>query len=220
MPAGVRGWTRRMAILPPAARSLEAIREAQTTSGTSLGMFRPRKILRLTKRPAKPWSEKQRAYLQRQHLDLGAATSRELSELEQIPWSFSYEFLCDDVGCTTPHSLSIIDWEIGAAYRNWTRTYGNDWEAKLREKFEQQLPATDLHLVVGNLAAHHGSFVIVGLVRPPRMKVYGGYVQETLDLMRQERSMAGVGVGLEAEEADALGLEERHQTLELFPDEG
>jgi hypothetical protein len=220
MRAGPRGWIRRMASLPPADRSLEEIREAQARDGTSLGMFRPKEILRITKRPAEPWNEKQRAYLQRQHLDLGADVSRELSELEQIPWTFSYEFLCDDERCAKPHSLSIIDWEIGAAYRNWTRAYGKEWEAKLRQKFERELPASDLHFVVGNLAAHHHVFVIVGLVRPPRPKVHGGYVQETLNLMGQERAMAGVGVGLEAQQADPLGPQERHETIELFPDEG
>jgi hypothetical protein len=220
MPAGPRGWSRRMALLPQPARSLEEIREAQARDGTSLGMFRPKEIIRVTKRPAEKWNDKERAYLQRQHLNLGAEVSRQLSELEKIPWTFSYEFLCDDERCTKPHSLSIIDWEIGAAYRNWTRAYGHDWEDKLREKFERQLPTSDLHLVVGNLAAHRQVFVIVGLVRPPRPKVDSGYVQETLDLMGQERAMTGAGVGLKAKQADALGLQERHEAIELFPDEG
>jgi hypothetical protein len=219
IPAGPRGWIRRMAHLPQSARSLEDIREAQATDGTSLGMFRPKEILRVTKRKADPWDEKQRAYLQRQHLNLGAEVSRQLSELEQIPWTFSYEFVCDDERCVKPHSLSIIDWEIGAAYRNWSRTYGKDWEDKLREKFERELPASDLHLVVGNLNARHHVFVIVGLVRPPRPKMDGGYVQETLNLMGQQRAMASVRVGLETQEADPLGLEERHEPIELFPDE-
>ena len=220
MKPGPRGWQRRMASLPMVDQSLEAIREAQSARGTSLGMFRPKEIVRLQRRPAEPWDEKQRAYLRRQHLNLGAEVSRELSELEQIPWSFAYEFRCDDDRCTKEHTLSIIDWEIGAAYRTWKRTYGDAWEEKLRQKFEVELPATDLHLVVGNLAAHRQTFVIIGLVRPPRPKVDRGYVQESLDLMRQERPMAGVGVGLEAEQADPLGSQQRHDALELFPDEG
>jgi hypothetical protein len=216
---GIRGWQSRMALLPAADQSLEAIREAHAGGGTSLGMFRPKEIVRLVKRTAEPWSEKQQAYLRRQHLNLGAEVSRELSDLEQIPWSFAYEFRCDDDRCTKTHTLSIIDWEIGAAYRNWKRTYGETWEGKLRQKFEVDLPATDLHLIVGNLNAHRATFVIIGLVRPPRPKVDRGYVQQSLDLMGEKRPVAGVGVGLEAQQADPLGSQQRNETIELFPDE-
>jgi hypothetical protein len=143
-----------------------------------------------------------------------------LSELEQLPWSFSYEFRCDDERCTKPHTLKIIDWELGAAYRRWARSYGDRWEEALREKFERELPASDLHLVVGNIAIHPRNFVIIGLLRPPRPKMADGrFVQETLDLMGEERTVAGVGVGLEAEQADALGTHEGEEPLELFPDE-
>ena len=58
--------------------------------------------------------------------------------------------------------------------------------------------------MVGNLAKRHQTFVIIGLVRPPRSKMAGGDVQQTLDLMGQERAVASGGVGLETEEADAL----------------
>ena len=42
---------------------------------------------------------------------------------------------------------------------------------------------------------------------------------ETLDLMSQQRSVAGVGVGLEAEKADSLAGDDGNEALELFPDE-
>lgn len=219
IPAGSRGWSRRMGLLPAPSASLHEILDAQASRGTSIGMFRPREIKRLTLKPAEPWNEKQKAALRQEHLNLGAEQSRELNELEQIPWKFAYEFVCDDARCAG-HELSIIDWEIGAAYREWSRTYGPRWEEAIRQKFERELPARDLHLVVGNLAAHHGSFVIIGLVRPPRAKMDGRHIQQTLDLVSQQRAMAGVGVGLEAQQADTLGSEERHQALELFTDEG
>lgn len=44
MPAGERGWPRRMALLPPPSRSLEEIQEAQAADGTSIGMLRPERI--------------------------------------------------------------------------------------------------------------------------------------------------------------------------------
>lgn len=167
--AGRQGWVRRMAMLPPPSRSLEEIAERQRADGTSIGMFRPKQIHRLLKRPAEPWTERQRHHLRQEHLGLGEEASRQLLDLEQLPWSFAYEFSCDDERCAKPHAISIIDWEVGAAFRNWVRKYGDDWEGKLREKFEVELPASDLHLVVGNVAARPHVFQIIGLVLQRRL---------------------------------------------------
>jgi hypothetical protein len=219
MPAGPQGWRSRLALLPAPARSLEEIQEAQRLRGVSIGMFRPRQITGLVKRKAKPWTERKRAALRQQRLGLGEAELAELADLEQIPWSFAYRFTCDDERCSG-HELGILDWEIGQAYRSWSRTYGDDWEAKLRQRYEVELPAADLHFVVGNLNARRHVFEIIGLVYPPRSKMAdSGFVQETLDLMGEKRPVAGARVGLEAQEADALGLDEGHEVLELFPGE-
>ena len=87
---------KRMALLPPVARSLEEIHEAQRRHGTSIGMFRPKQITGLVKRRAKPWTERKQAALRQQRLGLGDAELAELADLEQIPWSFAYKFTCDD----------------------------------------------------------------------------------------------------------------------------
>ncbi len=135
MPSGDSGWRKRMALLPPPARSLEEIQAAQHRIGTSLGMFRPKEIKRLVKRKAKPWGPRQLAALRQQRLGLGEAETAELAELEQIPWSFAYEFTCDDDRCKG-HELGILDWEIGESYRRWFRQYGDRREEKLRAKYE------------------------------------------------------------------------------------
>ncbi len=89
MPPGTAGWQKRMATLPPIARSLEEIQEAQRLEGTSIGMFRPKLIKGLVKRKAKAWTERKRAALRQQRLGLGEAELAELADLEQIPWSFA-----------------------------------------------------------------------------------------------------------------------------------
>ena len=219
LPAGNRGWARRMAYLPAPAQSLEEVRAAQVVDGTSLAMIRPKAIHGLVIERAEPWTDKQKAHLQQLHLDIGDAASHELRELEQIPFTFSYRFTCDDERCASPHKLQIIDWEIAESYRTWSKTYSDRWEEAIRQRYERALPERDLHLVVGNIARHPQAFVIIGLVRPPRPKVDGEHVQQTLDLMSQQRSVAGVGVGLKAEEADSLAGDEGNEALELFPDE-
>ena len=143
----------------------------------------------------------------------------EMKELEQIPLNFSYRFRCDDEQCLTSHELQIQDWEIGESYRKWSRANPTGWDQMIRQRYERDLPARDLHLVVGNLAKHRQAFVIIGLVRPPRPKVDSGNVQQTFDLMGEKRPVARLGVCLETEEANALGGDERDESLELFPDE-
>lgn len=219
MPAGPAGWTRRMARLPQPAQSLEEILAARKEKGSSLGMFRPREVLGLTKEKADPWTDKQKEFLRQQTLPLGEAVARELNELEQIPWKFRYRFTCDDTACNKEHRLLIIDWEIGAAYRRWVQEYGDGWEAKLREMFEQDLPARDLHLVVGNAQAHPDAFMVVGLVRPPRPKVGGGNVQQRLDLVGQQGTVTRGRVSLKAEQADALRDDDGQEGLDLLADE-
>lgn len=218
MPAGERGWRRRMGALPPPSRSLEAIQAAQRRDGTSLGMFRPKEIRRLVVRKAKLWSEKQKAALRQERLNLGDELLAELKELEQIPWTFSYEFACDEERCTG-HTIQVFDWEIGESYRRWARSDPGRWEEMIRQRYERELPERDSHFVVGNLAKRRHTFVIVGLVRPPRPKVHGGHIQQSLDLIGEQRPVAEVGFGLEAEKADALGDEQREEHLKLFPDD-
>jgi hypothetical protein len=74
-----------------------------------------------------------------------------------------------------------------------------------RQSYERDLPDRDLYLVVGNLAKRHQTFVIIGLVRPPRPKMDGGNVQQTLELMGEQGAVAGQRIGLETEETDTLG---------------
>jgi len=220
LPSGPAGWRRRMDLLPPPAKSLEEIREAQVSNGTSIGMFRPKRVERLVIEKAEPWTVRQQTYLRQQRLGLGEEVARAMQELEQVAWTFSYRFTCNDERCTTSHELQIQDWEIGQSFRRWSRTDPDRWEEMIRQRYERDLPDRDLFLVVGNLAKRHQTFVIIGLVRPPRSKVDGGDVQQSLDLMGEQRAVAGLGVGLEAEEADALGGDEGDEPFDLFPSEG
>lgn len=220
LPADAKGWRRRMDLLPDTMKSVEAVQAAQASDGTSLAMIRPKEVKGLVIEKAEPWTAKEKAYVLQQNLELGAETSKQLRDLEQIPWKFSYRFTCDDEACVTTHKLSVIDWEIGESYRKWSVAYGDAWRDAIRKRYEQQLPARDLHFVLGNIAKRQHTFVIIGLVRPPRPKVGGGYIQESLDLMGQKRPVAGVGVSLEAQKADPLAGDDRDQALEFFPDEG
>jgi hypothetical protein len=209
-----RTWQKRLELLPPIAKSMEELIEANRDHDTSIGAFRPMAVSRLVIEAAAPWGEKQLNALRQRRMKLGEDDSKELRELEQLPVEFSYRFKCADDRCRG-HKMRILDWEIGEAYRKWSRAYPKDWEVRIRDKFERELPGKDLILVVGTMAAHPTSFVIIGLVYPPRPKVDGLAIQQTLDLLRQKRPVARRRLLLEAEKTDAFRRDEHQKTLDL-----
>lgn len=179
-------WRQRLAWLPPLYPSLEAIQDEHRRSGITLAAFRPAAITRLVIGKPRPWTQKQLGVVRQKRLNLGEDDSRELQELEQIPVTFSYRLRCDDRRCRG-HKKRILDWEIGESYRKWRRKYGSAWEAKLRQRYESELPnKSDVLLVVGTMKAHPHTFTIVGLIYPPRPKVKpGSSSQLTLKLLDQ-----------------------------------
>ena len=168
LPPGA-GWKRRRPWLQPLVdRSLESLVEEQTATGKSLGMIRPKRIRAFKIRPAKAWGKESVKALDQ--LTLGWTDADPVpSDLEILPFDFLYTFECDDVRCSG-HEMEIFDWEVGAAYRHFRRKYGRGWKGKLTEKYGQELPSRDLHLLLGT---HHlwGSWMIVGVIAPPHAKV-------------------------------------------------
>jgi hypothetical protein len=145
-------------------------RERERAGFPTLGLFRPFRIERLRIEPADgEWTAEQLARLQQQPL-FGNSPKR---QLEKIPFNFKYEFQCDHSGCGG-HSLSCTDWEMLGPYRDWRKRYGDAWEKKFRQKFEDEMIAkNDTHFYVGNMLAYPNSWLIVGLFYPRRETATG-----------------------------------------------
>jgi hypothetical protein len=193
-----KGWPRRRRWLDPIVdRSVEALELERQASRRSLGVIRPAKIHRLVIRKA-DLGAKARTDVQQLTLALtGSATPT--GDLELIPYDFIYEFSCDDPRCVKRHRMEIFDWEAGEAYRQFRRRYGESgWEERFRQKWGLELPATDLHLVLGT---HHRfqSWMIVGVLYPPHDKVDERNRRPRRNRRRQEGAMTLPGFGLEAE---------------------
>jgi hypothetical protein len=164
---------RRALLLPLLSPSIEELQKQQESSGVSLGLIRPKHIKRLIIQPKKEphWSDEDLAKLQRQSL-LDEMQQEDVHlivrELEKIPYDFFYEFTCDDPRCRG-HKISVISWEMMESYRKWYQGYGNRWESKFREKYEQDLPGPkhDLYFFMGTMAAHPKVWLIIGLFYPP-----------------------------------------------------
>lgn len=162
-----RDWSaRRPYVDPLRAPSMCAIQSFQAESGTSLGVFRPRRVLDLVWENAPPRSARQQA-----KLDQGSLfDSPSVEGLEEIPYKFRYRYQCDDCTGSGSHQQRVLDWEIGQAYRSWRGKYGEAGALRaIRKKWfvEMCSAAKDLHFYVGNIARFPQSFCVLGCFYPP-----------------------------------------------------
>ncbi len=168
LPSEKEWLARKNVVFPLRSNSLcDLQRERDENRHPTLGFFRPKTIKRLVMIPeAATWSNSQAALLRQGHLFQQAPSV----ELEKVPYSFKYEFVCDDENCTG-HSLSCTDWEIGESWRKWSRDYGIEWENKFRLRYEtEMIEQNDTHFYVGTVHQHPGSWIIVGLFYPRKPK--------------------------------------------------
>jgi hypothetical protein len=159
-------WKARKEIVEPLmSHSLCSLQRQRDANGfPTLGVFRPKSINRLVIRPdAESWSDAQLAILRQQDLFV----SLPKHELEKIPFSFLYEFQCEDESCPG-HNATCTDWEMAESYRKWKAKYGSGWEEKFRLRYEAQMISKfDTHFFVGTVHQHPSSWIIVGLFYPP-----------------------------------------------------
>ena len=155
-------------LLAPSLCALKRAWQADKQGAATLGIFRPRRILRLRIEPTTPaWSPKQLAALRQYENALIPDPRTPRQELEKVPFNFKYVFQCDDDACKT-HTLGCTDWEASEAWRSWRR-YGSAWEQKFRQKFETWMTEKrDTHFYVGTVHEHPAEWMIVGLFYPPK----------------------------------------------------
>jgi hypothetical protein len=163
-----KAWqARKDVVLPLQAHCLCCLIKQRDANGhPTLGFFRPAKIDRLTITEEDPnWTAAQAATLKQQHLWVEAPER----ELEKIPFSFRYEFRCDEADCKG-HKIICTDWEMGESYRKWKAKYGDGWEEKFRQRYEREMiEKNDTHFYVGTIHQHPHVWIIVGLFYPPRI---------------------------------------------------
>lgn len=99
--------------------------------------------------------------------------NKQKKAIEEIPYSFYYNFKCSGVDDCPGHKLSIIDWEIGQAYRDWRRNYST--EKILLEKIKQRwldiadTAKKDVFFYVGNMKRFRKTFMILGVFYPKKI---------------------------------------------------
>jgi hypothetical protein len=154
-------WDVLRPLLGPTLCDLQS--ECANNGHPTLGLIKPQ-IERLIIEPCNPkWTPKQQEALKQTSLFHQAPET----ELEKIPFDFSYEFRCGKLFCSG-HKMICTDWEMGQSYRQWTRQYGNRWEQAFRQKYEtEMIEKNDTHFYVGNLHQFPNAWIVVGLFYPP-----------------------------------------------------
>lgn len=167
-------WERRRRFVEPLmAESMCAIQRAQDKDGTSLGIFRPKRVFDLEIEPVDINTEKAeiaRAWVAQGsllHSEPEEEKAYQLAALELIPWRFKLRYECSDPACNS-HSQSIIDWEIDQYYRRVRHSH--NWKEKLRGRWLEQICGADRDtaLIVGNQHQHPTAFLILGVWWPPQ----------------------------------------------------
>jgi hypothetical protein len=164
-----RKWAqRRLLVEPFLAPSMCEVRRQRKVDNTSLALIRPREVTDFKISPVvEGWTAGQRGILGQGRLD-GLERSRE--SLAELPYKFHYHYRCSDPACPG-HKHSVLDWEIGQAYRKFRTQYPDEDTTlgKIREKWLGQLTDAryDTSFFVGNAHQHPDAFMVLGVFWPP-----------------------------------------------------
>jgi len=140
--------------------------EKQQQYGTSLGIIKPTDNVDFLIKPKTPAeiveAEQKKDSIMRQP-DMFTVKQ----ELEIIPFRFCLRFHCHNSSCLG-HEISILDWELAQLYRRIKHT--KNWEEKIRDKVLNEIcgNSRDTYLIMGNMAARHHIFCILGFFWPEK----------------------------------------------------
>jgi hypothetical protein len=160
-------WERRKTFILrlPIKSMCNLITESQIDE-TSLGLVKPERLsFEFTRRPKAKEGTREACYAQ-----LGFF-NKEKDVIEEIPYLFYYEFFCVGETACPGHKLSIMDWEIGQAYRDWRGRYTDEsiLLEKIRERWLKNADITrnDVYFYIGNMHRLRSVFLVLGVFYPP-----------------------------------------------------
>lgn len=156
----------------PAFDSFHAIDAARCSTGISIALLRPKRIIGLAITPARnqDWTEEEKEKLTQTQCDLFSELEarRQVQCLRKVPFDFYYRYVCDTPEGEKEYKHKIIDWEAGALFWNCRRDHGHDWEMPFRAKLEGQLALKDLMFLMGNQHRFQDQWLIISLIYPPK----------------------------------------------------
>jgi hypothetical protein len=154
--AKVRIWQ------PFIAPSLKQLHEDNRASSRSLGIIRPDPgSIKFLVKPAKDANAEDRDLAEQvRQMQQSSLLEDPLTPLEKPEFAFSYRYTS-----AGKHEHIIHDWEVQEAYRQYKRRYGADALDHLTRMYGDTMPGQNLHFIMGTMAAHPRTFIVIGLLR-------------------------------------------------------
>jgi len=147
--------------------SLEELLQAQSQHDTSLGIIKPKEILKF-KIEDKSESEIKAANAKKENIIRQHDMFEDRRDLDIIPYRFMLHFNCNNSECRG-HKISILDWEFGQLYRNVNRS--KNWKEKIEDKVADICgDDKETYLIMGNMAGRRHTFCILGFFYPPKIR--------------------------------------------------
>lgn len=159
-------WQKRKLVCNLPVKSMCQVNKDADEKDISLGLIKPENISFEWKKHSLSDSHAREAcYAQLSFFN------KDKDAIEEIPYQFYYLFRCVGENNCPGHMLSIIDWEIGQAYRSWRSKYKDEniCLEKIKERWDEISDITnrDIYFYVGNMKRFRDKFMILGVFFPP-----------------------------------------------------
>ena len=143
---------------PHIAASLEALHQENKATERSLGIIQPDAgSLQFFHRPAKADEQQEVRGVQ------ASLFEKPLRPLAPPEFVFGYKY----TSAGRPHTHTIQDWEVQAAYLAYLRRYSTREEAMrmLEQEYGERIPTRHPHFIMGTMKLHPRTFILIGLLR-------------------------------------------------------
>lgn len=155
--AKVQLWT------PFIAPSLKALMAENADNDRSLGIIKPDpdSLKFVIKEAAQ--SEQDDQAVADMVFEQASLLEDPLKPIKKPKYSFSYHYTC----AGHSHKHQIHDWEVQAAFNHYKRRYKTEDKAleMMQQEYGQNIPKHNLHFIMGTMASHPRTFIVIGLLR-------------------------------------------------------
>jgi len=142
---------------------LKALHDENRTTSRSLGIVRPDPgSLKFFHKAAQDADTEDREVADAvQQVQQSSLLEDPLKPLEKPQYAFGYRY----TSAGNPHTHIIHDWEVQAAYRHYQQRYGALALDQLTREYGENIPKRNLHFLMGTMASHMRTFIVIGLLR-------------------------------------------------------
>lgn len=139
------------------------LRKENRTTSRSLGIVRPDLgSLKFFHKAAQDADTEDREVAEAvQQVQQSSLLEDPLKPLDKPQYAFGYRY----TSAGNPQTHIIHDWEVQAAHRHYQHRYGAQALDQLAREYGENIPKRNLHFLMGTMASHMRTFIVIGLLR-------------------------------------------------------